>query len=745
MWDRFRTAGGPHLKLDRASPLDEKSASSFSAGVPFGYTYQIKGGQPPPRPPREFPEEQFDHAAAPPAAAQPPPRPPGLELPPQRNSHRNTYRSSGFRPTSSIYSQPSPQAPTYGANVHATRYLTGGRDDVSPPSSPEALTPRDEHYRPVSPDISPIDEYEPDRRAMSQLNSSTSRPAGQRQASGDSARTNIPMMRRERRKMSDAALREKNSRDRLRLQAQAQAQEGEGAEVRWDAMTGELTTSEKGRPSQVKPAEYARGLGISGTPTSPPAQKSPTTSFGDRVRRMTKTSKEPVARDTDPAAGAFTSSRPGWRGASGRTTLVDPVYDKPDVAPLRIPRKSSRRAASPPSRPRPSDGVGGLDARLANTPVSPPAAETGRAGGTSTNANTNMNSSTIRKVVPSSSSQQDQAQPSPRSVNLLPSQVAPAGLNNISGNAPIRRKPPPAHAGHKKQGSASSTYSQPDLAAHPALRADGSNNYSNDQSRLHGAGESPWVQPPSRFSVTTYAPSEKSTATPRESNDGFVDRPPMPTPPQQYRDSPGAGGNRPSPNPDSVMDRQRPKLRSGGDDWADREPIKISLGQPWMSTPFSTSASTSRRDTSGDSLPPSPPPHATDPSSRLAHPSRRESTLSVNKTLPAAPPEISASTARDRVALLNAQLQSLANRRTNLTRSIRQMTELMPTDNLLDSAEVVARRDAERRKVEELRVELAECRREEYELGLRLHRAYKRMDRDAEFEPTTLWVRRVTG
>lgn len=73
------------------------------------------------------------------------------------------------------------------------------------------------------------------------------------------------------------------------------------------------------------------------------------------------------------------------------------------------------------------------------------------------------------------------------------------------------------------------------------------------------------------------------------------------------------------------------------------------------------------------------------------------------------------------------------------------MTELMPTDNLMASSQVLRKREAEKQKVEALKEELAEVQREEYDLGLKLHRAYKRLDKDAEFEPTTLWVRRVTA
>jgi hypothetical protein len=115
----------------------------------------------------------------------------------------------------------------------------------------------------------------------------------------------------------------------------------------------------------------------------------------------------------------------------------------------------------------------------------------------------------------------------------------------------------------------------------------------------------------------------------------------------------------------------------------------------------------------------------------------------LSKALPPPPPEVE--NVHDRIAYLNAKLESLGNRRININRSIKQMTELMPTDSLVASDAVIRKREEEKRKVEGLRVELAEVQREEYELGLKLHRAYKRMDRDAEYEPTTLWVRRVTG
>ena len=73
------------------------------------------------------------------------------------------------------------------------------------------------------------------------------------------------------------------------------------------------------------------------------------------------------------------------------------------------------------------------------------------------------------------------------------------------------------------------------------------------------------------------------------------------------------------------------------------------------------------------------------------------------------------------------------------------MTEMMPTDNITLTTEVRRKRDAEKLKVEGLREEEADVRQQEHDLGLKLHRAWKRKDKDAAYEPTGLWVRRVTG
>ncbi|OBT45991.1 hypothetical protein VE00_03702 [Pseudogymnoascus sp. WSF 3629] len=205
----------------------------------------------------------------------------------------------------------------------------------------------------------------------------------------------------------------------------------------------------------------------------------------------------------------------------------------------------------------------------------------------------------------------------------------------------------------------------------------------------------------SRFSVTTYAPSTTTSSSPRPSTDSV---PPLPEP-YQYTSSVPAN----SP----ILNRRRP------------------VGAPNYT--FDRTTGALRHPPSGD-------PKFISMSHRA----------SLSKALPKSPEE---GAAHDKVALLQAQLDDLARQRNNIDSSIRRMTELMPGEmtglgrgmsSEARKAEMV-RREEEKRRVEVLRGDLAGIRREEHEVGLKLHRALKKADERAVYEPSGLWVRRVTG
>ncbi|KAH6856394.1 hypothetical protein B0I37DRAFT_74855 [Chaetomium sp. MPI-CAGE-AT-0009] len=710
---------------------------------PKGYSYSIKGGPAPQRPPREFFESQYETA-------------PAVKEPPRRNPNRITVRTANFRPASSVYSEDSPPpASHYTANV-ATKYgyRYGGADDISPPSSPEPGAGHVDRFLPG--DVSPIEEEDaPAYRYTGHPNTDlprNDRPGrpyaaaeprhGTQSPPPNRATTSIPMMRRERRRQSDAATRDMHPSQRGPAPQHSRNPQPRDA-PRWDPLTGEQTGSSRSRPSQGNPAEFNQDLGITEQGGAGPQNNGSSAaqpSFGDRVRRIAKKAAAAREGNTDPAAGAFTSTRPSWRGASGRTAIVEPVHDTREVAPLRIPEKSSRRNIPPAAASRSNNNTPDGPVRRGQTPpISPPPSET---------PTRSAPREAMRRLLPSSQppaatqtpSQTGQRYPSPPLSGDRVKADAPAvaaarelvrdghyaypspTFHSPESANQLRRKPPPVHTNphHQHQVSVSSVYSQQTepLQSSPLPITDSS-----------PPAEEPYVQPPSRFSITTYATS--NTGTTRDDIDDHLDadQPPVPSLPADYQQH--YPGGRPS---------------------SDHSPVTSPIDQ-FMTSPFSAPPQVSRTP-------------STDPeqqqqqqqqqfSMSAAHnpalaralamdrPSSRAS--DINKTLPPAPPEASADQAQDRVGLLNAQLRALANRRININRSIQQMTELMPTDKLMNSAEVVRKRESEKRKVEALRQELADVQREEYELGLKLHRAYKRQDRDADWEPTTLWVRRVTG
>ncbi|KAE9571846.1 hypothetical protein CGMCC3_g11971 [Colletotrichum fructicola] len=671
--------------------------------------------------------------------------------------------SGSWRPASSIYSlnrdsYTSPVTPNF-ANVAARNTYSSAVADISPPSSPD-LDARGDGTSTQDQSVSPIE----DSPNMSQL-ALEDHHTGQQSTP---PKSNIPMMRRERRKNQDAAahtLRETKSQQRLRIQR----------ETKWDDMTGEPTYLDTGRAGQVRPQEYAQGLthptpfgkspaAMRAMQNAPQAQQT----FTDRLRRLRPVGagnpkdhpkdqqQQPDERPSATATAPVSiDERPPWRGAhqSGRTAIVNPVRDTEPKEPLSIPRRSSRRIAVGPRLP-----IAGVSSPL--SPVSPSGSETSPRSRTPTvrtvlnaprqlTAGTNAPSPSATRTPPPAQSSYPsppnsasagvqspvlatpEATSSPPVTTRQPAPLPglPAAPNaHLGQDKAIRRKPPPANsqALHAPQPSySSSVYSEattvPPVSTHErspprAPRSPGEALKANE----------PWDQPPSRFSVTTYATSA-ADQTPRQSTDTAP--PPVPALPSPQQQN-------------GVMNRKRPAVLGSTSNAINADkPFVISMSSPYMSSAFPDNdlPAPARSELPSQKQ---PIPRASN-ASMYSTSSRPESVWSTSKALP--PPPTETSMVNDRVGYLNARLESLGNRRININQAIKQMTELMPTDSILASEAVLRKREAEKRKVEALKVELAEVQREEYEIGLKLHRAYKRMDRNAEYEPTTLWVRRVTG
>lgn len=615
--------------------------------------------------------------------------------------------------------------------------------------------------------VSPVDDV-PDMPTLSRPRQSSA-PA--------QPKSNIPMMRRQRRHEQDAAnaaLRESKSRERLRSSSlqQQPTQDGQdggrdatgrqvfkmaqGADMRWDAMTGEPTLGSAGVEAQVKPAEYAQGLKTVSKPASSTSAalerlRNAQSSFGEKVRKLTSPTSPTTAQHSPASPGPESASsptttgrpprkaslggapapRPEWKGASGRTALVEPVQDTPQAGPLQIPRKSSKRDRNANKSRGARGGPGGP---LSLSPISPSASETSlnRADPSTDKVvspqqatpSPNLDGQSAGREYPSPP---HSGSPAPPSHAADPGKVSPTtpttpvsmGIDNAKAT---RRKPPSAAASHHAPhfSTASSVYSTFDTTTVPQLAGASNVTVTTRLPKSSPAPDAPqtttapaednWVPPPSRFSITTYATSAH-TRSPNASID--LDAPPVPTPPQTFtQPPPSKGGSPPEAHMSSAYTSPAAEVRRAAALGHDGVPSYMQTGG-WPGAAPSIMSE------------------------------RPGSVASTSKALPLAPPEMQ--TAHDRVGHLNARLESLANRRININKSIVKMTELMPTDNLMASDAVLRKREAEKLKVENLKAELAEVQRLEYELGLKLHRAYKRQDRDAEYEPTTLWVRRVTG
>ncbi|KAG6038379.1 hypothetical protein E4U41_004245 [Claviceps citrina] len=621
--------------------------------------------------------------------------------PPRRSSRRLQQRARrgrdpAWRPTSSVYSysdgELSPPTPEY---TLASSDTPGGSAalQISPPSSPDL---HGAAKGLVAGDVSPLDDDSDDgqRTILARSRPDTRNlPPQQHKAS-------IP-------RPSQAARRVQNAVPPPRRQAMPPTDE-----EAWNQPVHTrqaINYSENDQTSRhVAAHEQPYGITTMISSAANDRTKSSSPSFGQRMRLVGKTKPSAIDR------------RPPWNGASGRSVMVQPVMDDLTVAPLNLPPKNDQRTRGHAEK---SGGASsGGETMIAAT------------GGSAMRrlllpSKNRLKESTAQTTQVSAEKQRpmpESAYTSPPKNDILAQEAAgphdapsmdlqtqalrshPPDLFHPSLNV-IKRKPPPA--------------SSPASSAPNKVRdvdfLDGARESPGDGAAAHVPSDSPsqavTVPPPSRFSITTYATSD--AGTPRQSSEESVPPPPV-LPPVL-----------------GVMDRSRPlaggRSRSSGSE----QPIFIDLSSSFKSTEEQQEqhGSANRRNQGAQNR------SVSDTRSAENRPS---SSLSTSKPLPLAPHQ---GKDGDLVSQLDAQISDLFHRRVNIEKSIKQMTQLMPRDNLLASDQVVRKREEEKKKVDYLRQELAEIQRREHELGLKLYRARKRQDKEADFESTPLWVSRVAG
>jgi hypothetical protein len=108
----------------------------------------------------------------------------------------------------------------------------------------------------------------------------------------------------------------------------------------------------------------------------------------------------------------------------------------------------------------------------------------------------------------------------------------------------------------------------------------------------------------------------------------------------------------------------------------------------------------------------------------------------------ALPPTPQVQNSVDYVGSLQAQLDDLFNQRGNVQRVLRDLTKPGAANPLL--MDFRAEREREKR-IAALRDELSEITMAERDIGIKLHRANKRREREEGSDGKTLWINRVTS
>ena len=379
--------------------------------------------------------------------------------------------------------------------------------------------------------------------------------------------------------------------------------------------------------------------------------------------------------------------RPPWKGASGRHKLVEQPRDKPIrekplpiTTPLSIPPQKQRR----PSAPQTGNPNKIASTSPRDTPGSsqrgPTRSRESRGVSQPTVDGDEYDDDDIKPVVPLKVT-------SPTNPHFTPSSTMPK--THTVYPSPIM--PTTNQRNGSSNGSSDAMANAKGASLFPARQS------SMEASTSHSHHDD--SAPSSRFSWSTHA----TGTTYQQQSPPPSPPPPMPkissdfgTPP-----SPPARTTPPMPSmPGGVLDRSRPIPSS-----------KVIGRKPVPSREIVTI---------------SPPIK-----SKLDSDKGGRANV---KALPLSPPEVGG---KDIITVLRQQSDDLERRRYNMEKHISELESPQHRNPL--QYDLRAQREIERR-IKSLKTQAEELRREEHDVGLRLHRAWKKRD---DGEDTTLWVRRI--
>jgi hypothetical protein len=115
-------------------------------------------------------------------------------------------------------------------------------------------------------------------------------------------------------------------------------------------------------------------------------------------------------------------------------------------------------------------------------------------------------------------------------------------------------------------------------------------------------------------------------------------------------------------------------------------------------------------------------------------------TTGTSKALPAPPTTLSAS---DHIAVLESQMEDLRIRRNNVYRLLNDLNNAAPPNPLITDYKRARLAEQRKRTFED---ELSDIKRVEHDVGMKLHRAWKKREReDPNQGGSAIWIRRVTS
>jgi len=460
-------------------------------------------------------------------------------------------------------------------------------------------------------------------------------------------------------------------------------------ETRWDAYSGEPTDGEKGKPSA-----YRSGGGQQEPQFPQLKERTRQILAGLKEREAVKKStwaKSPPPPD-DPLDNPV--ERPAWKGASGRTALVEPVKNTPSARTkplLLLQRKKPERNVASPTAEETQE-------RSESPMRSAPAAQSPIA--------------TIR-TVPSTDSLKPVA---PLKGRNTPRVLSPTELdsNTRALESPFQSPGPAPRAMYDAMPSpAPSAITVQEYGADsPTLGSVASFDPNRSQESLSEATKPKQFQREAETasSWNTYATSEV------DDNQGA---PQSPISRAQLTSSPVPMNDTSNVAP-PIMLRKRVAANNSA-----RSYDMYNGVSPFGNIGVRKSSSSILRKAVG-----------------AADKARSASMMTANSATKSLPPTPVEASAADKVSTLEARMEDLARRKRNTNKIINELRESLKKYAIVYDAR---KRKEVDKMIINLGLELQEITNEEHETGLRLHRVQKRLDKEDFYEqPTGLWIKRVT-